>query len=240
MIKRTAGFLLVLLLSGCSLLPIETLSPTPTCPNGACETATLKPTTLVLTPTEIATQKPATAVPTLLDTPGESTPTPDTFESETPYLPTGIAELTSTATLTPGTGPTSTRTPVVSDKYYILQEGTPRLIENFTKPNDGCKWMGAAGQVFGAGGIPMKNMVVVITGELNGELIDAVGLTGLDSAYGSGGYEIQIANRTMASNGELFVQLFDLNGMELSIPYPIDTSDACTENLVIINFVPNL
>jgi PBP1b-binding outer membrane lipoprotein LpoB len=69
MIKRTAGFLLVLLLSGCSLLPIETLSPTPTCPNGACETATLKPTTLVLTPTEIATQKPATAVPTLLDTP---------------------------------------------------------------------------------------------------------------------------------------------------------------------------
>jgi hypothetical protein len=230
MVKRMAGFLLVLMLSACSWLPIEILEPTPACPNGVCETATQLPTTLVLTPTDISTQT---------STPEQATHTPEVLESETPYVPTGMAELTPTATATPGPGPTSTRTPVVSDKYYVLQEGTPRLIENFTKPAAGCKWMGVAGQVFGSGGVPMKNMVVVVTGELDGEIIDAVGLTGLDSAYGSGGYEIQLTSRTVTSTGKLFAQLFDLNGMELSIPYAFDTSDKCTENLVIINFVPN-
>lgn len=239
MLKRAAGFLLVLLLSACSWLPVEILEPTPVCPNGVCETATRQPTTLVTTPTDIPTQPPATDFPTATETPGEATLTPEPFKSETPYVPTGMAELTPTATATPSPGPTSTRTPVVSDKYYILQEGVPRLIENFTKPTAGCNWMGVAGQVFGAGGVPMKNMVVVVSGELDGQIIDAVGLTGLDSAYGSGGYEIQISSRAVTSTGELFAQLFDINGMELSIPYAFDTSDKCTENLVLINFVPN-
>jgi hypothetical protein len=246
MINRTAGFLLILLLSGCSLLPIQTVEPT-TCPSGVCQTATQQPTTVVATPTELSSPTTAADTPTATDTPtptgtpADATFTPEFIESETPYLPTGMVELTSTPTLfiSPTPGPSPTKTPIVSDKIYILQDGTPRLIQNFTNSNAGCQWMGAAGQVFGVGGVPMKNMVIVITGELDGELIDAVGLTGLASAYGSGGYEIQIANHTADSTESLFVQLFDINGMVLSDPYPIETSADCTKNLVIINFVPN-
>lgn len=245
--NRTAGFLLILLLSGCSFLPTQAVEPT-TCPSGVCPTATQQSTTVVVTPTVLIPQTPVTEVPTMTDTPSltetpaDPTTTAEFIESETPYLPTGMVELTSTPTLyiSPTTGPSPTKTAIVSDKIYILQEGTPRLIQNFTNSTSGCQWMGAAGQVFGAGGVPMKNMVIVITGELDGELIDAVGLTGLASAYGSGGYEIQIANHTTASTQSLFVQLFDLNGMVLSDPYPFDTSADCELNLVIINFIPNL
>ncbi|MHC1784034.1 MAG: hypothetical protein AB9891_14985 [Anaerolineaceae bacterium] len=246
MINRTAGFLLILLLSGCSLLPTQAVEPT-ICPSGVCQTATQKPTTIVVTPTALLPQTPVTDVPTETgttaptETPADATFTPEIYESETPFLPTGMVELTSTPPIyvSPTSGPSPTKTPIVSDKIYILQEGTPRLIQNFTNSNSGCQWMGAAGQVFGVGGVPMKNMVVVITGELDGELIDAVGLTGLASAYGTGGYEIQIANHTATSTQSLFVQLFDINGMVLSDPYPIDTSADCTMNLVIINFIPN-
>lgn len=271
MMNRTAGFLLILLLTGCSLLPTPVVKPTqvcPTCVPGAdcsqvqtipagcppcsvegCGTATQPPFTETA-PTQLKTDLPGSEVPALTETPGVETvevsettvvQTPTDIESETPLVPTGMAELTDTPTIektvTPGPQPTSTE--IVSDKLYILQDGTPRLIKNFARPEKACQWAGVAGQVFGAGGAPMKNMVIVVTGSLEGDQIDMVSLTGLSPAYGPGGYEIEIATEAIATSEEMSVQLFDLAGIELSDPYFFNTSSDCAKNLVLINFVPN-
>jgi hypothetical protein len=254
MIKRTAGFLLILLLTGCSLLPtsVPTTIPLPTqepfetatqaCP-GVCIPSQV-PTSVEL-PIRTGTVGPVTETPVLTETFEVQTPTPEapaaTATETEPALPTGMVELTSTPTpyLSPTPGPSPTKTKIVSDKLYVLQDGTPRYMQNFTQAAAGCNWMGVAGQAFGAGGAPMKNLVVVISGELNGEQVDAVGLTGLATAYGEGGFEIQVANKAVASKGALTIQLFDLAGAELSDPYPFDTTADCAGNLAIINFVPN-
>ncbi len=246
MMNRTAGFLLGLLLSGCSLLPTQVAPPTATCSPAECGTATSVPTTAI-PPTPIIQETTVTPFLTETESPDITatwralTPTVEVIDTETLIIPTGMAELTSTATpyLSPTPGPSPTNTVFVSDKLYVLQEGTPRFIQNFTNSGVGCQWMGVAGQVFGAGGIPMKDLFVVVNGELDGELVDSIGMTRLAPAYGEGGYEAKISDHTVASKGQLTVQLFDLAGDELSDPYPFDTSADCESNLIIINFVPN-
>lgn len=250
-LKSAVIILVILSVSACDLLPTEIIPTKPVCPPGGCETSTPTPDSQVVTPTSLfpdTTESPvptetSTSAPTFTVgptmTPGEATLTPET--TETPYLPTGMAELTSTTA--PGASPTpeftATSIPVVSDKLYVLQEGTPRQIQNFAHSANGCNWMGVAGQVFGAGGAPMKNLVVVVTGDLDGQMIESLGLTGLAPAYGAGGFEIELGTRAVASSQVLSIQVFDLTGMELSDPYLFDTSSDCSSNLVIINFVPN-
>jgi hypothetical protein len=272
--NRTAGFLLILLLTGCSFLPTPVVEPTrvcPTCvPGGDCSqrqqipagcppctvegcgTATHVPTTEIV-PTQLQTDLPGTEEPALTETPAIETAevtetivvqTPTNavdIESETPFIPTGMADVTLTPTVerTVTPGPTPTSTEFVSDKLYIPQDGTPRLIKNFARPEKACQWMGVAGQVFGAGGAPMKNLVVVVSGSLQEEQIDMVGLTGLATAYGPGGFEIELSNKAVATSNEMFIQLYDLAGAELSDPYPFNTSADCARNLILINFVPN-
>ena len=96
--------------------------------------------------------------------------------------------------------------------------------------------MGVAGQVFDRSGKPILNMVVVVEGVLNNATIDMIGLTGINGAYGPGGYEIQLANAVINSSNTLAITLYDLAGSTMTYPLAFSTYADCSKNLVLINF----
>lgn len=96
--------------------------------------------------------------------------------------------------------------------------------------------MGVAGQVFDRSGKPILNMVVVVDGVLNNTTVDLIGLTGLNSAYGPGGFEIQLANAVINSSNTLAITLYDLAGSAMTYPFAFSTYTDCSKNLILINF----
>ncbi|NPV84425.1 MAG: hypothetical protein HPY45_00255 [Anaerolineae bacterium] len=191
----------------------------PTCPPSNC------PPCNAASPSVVATlTSPPTETPLPTNTP---LPTATPLPSETPVvvLPTAappIAQPTSTAT--------------ESAKPYQLHPGDPFYLQNFARSEQGCNWMGVAGQAFDLNGAPVKNLVTVIEGTLNGIPVDAVGLTGSNPAYGPGGYEIVLSRKPLASTRTLRITLYGLDGKPLSDPIAFDTLADCSHNLVIINF----
>ena len=121
---------------------------------------------------------------------------------------------------------------------YKAQAGTPVFLQNFSHAYAGCNWLSVAGQVFDSKGHVVTNLVVSVTGTLKGSKVDLLGLTGLAPAYGAGGYEIQLASSPVASTGTLMIQVFDLQGKSLTSPQFFNTSAACSENVILINFAP--
>ena len=230
----SAAILLSLMLSGCYLVtdqpatpsaaatltavehPIETQTSVPALTSTASKTATASATAgKTLTPSITPTRTKTTA-PTKTLTPTKSLTPTKTF--------------TPTKTLTP----TQTATPMP----YTLQVEAPVYIKNFVHTDDGCDWLGVAGQVFDANGDPVLNLVLVATGTLNGKNLNLTAVTGIPEAdvYGPGGYEIQLAGEALASNQSLTIQVYDLQGNALSEAFVFDTYADCTKNLAIINF----
>ncbi|MCD6356611.1 MAG: hypothetical protein J7L66_04915 [Anaerolineaceae bacterium] len=155
------------------------------------------------------------------------TPTVSTTSLPTStFLPTTTAAITSTPFSTP------TQFPIT------VHENAPAYIENFAYPEEGCSWMGVAGQVFGEDGKPIMNLVVLVKGKLGGKNLELVGVTGTKEAdiYGPGGYEIKIADEALSSENALSIQVFNLEGIPLSDVFFFNTYDDCEKNLVIINF----
>jgi hypothetical protein len=146
--------------------------------------------------------------------------------------------------ITPTSAIKSTLTPVplplVSPTAYplILQFGSPVTIKNFIHTDEGCNWLGIAGQVFDSNNRPINNLVVNVIGKLGQSEIDKIAVTGIPEAnvYGLGGYEIKIADKPVNSENNLRIQVFDLNGNSLSKPLSFNTSSDCSKNLIIINF----
>ncbi len=96
--------------------------------------------------------------------------------------------------------------------------------------------MGIAGQVFGPGMVPEKNLIVFASGEINGAAVNELGITGQTQAYGDGGYEIKLADAPFETSKTLIVQLFDLSIRPLSDPILLSTSGDCAKNLIVLNF----
>ena len=99
--------------------------------------------------------------------------------------------------------------------------------------------MGLGGQVFGRDDKPISGLIVEVGGTLNGEPVLVLALTGRSSVLGPGGYEIKLADKTIASQGTLWLQLYDLNGAPQSQQISFDTvsgEGSCDKNLIIINF----
>lgn len=167
----------------------------------------------------------------------EATDPPEPSETKT-TIPT--ATLTTADTSIPAEPPTKTSTPqfTATSFPFIFQSGTPVRIENFAHPSEGCDWLGVAGHVFDRDGKPLMNKVVLVTGKIEGKVMEIVGVTGVSEAniYGSGGFEIVIADHIFASENELTIQIFDLDGIPISGSFPFDTLDDCRKNLIIINF----
>lgn len=120
---------------------------------------------------------------------------------------------------------------------YKVQPGSPVYLPNIFHPESGCNWLGVAGQVFGENSEPVINIVVEAGGTLEGEPVFGLTLTGLAPDYGSGGYEIYLADHAISSQGTVWIQLFDLAGQVISPQIYFDTFDSCDQNLMLINFV---
>jgi hypothetical protein len=138
---------------------------------------------------------------------------------------------------------TSTPSPVILSTstptfLLILQTGSPAYIQNFVHTNEGCAWIGIAGQVFNSNGQPVNNLVVNVKGTLGSTAIDEVAVTGIPEAnsYGPGGYEIKIGDKPVASKNTLTIQVLDLKGKALSKAVTFVTFSDCKRNLIIINF----
>lgn len=135
---------------------------------------------------------------------------------------------------TPEPSATATPQPVIS---YGLQAGDnpSRLNSTIFYPELACNFMAITGQVFDDG--PVAGLQVHITGSLNGEPVDKVGLTGAATQYGFGQYyEVQLANQPIASENTLQATLLDAQGLPISAPHSFSTSASCEENLIMLNF----
>jgi hypothetical protein len=120
---------------------------------------------------------------------------------------------------------------------YKAQTGSPKYAKNFAHPESACTWSGIAGQVFGPGGAPQTDIVVVVNGEANGAPVDLLGFTGSAAAYGAGAYEVEFPAGPIQTKDTIRIQLFDLAGKELSDALPFDTYSECSKNLIVFNFV---
>jgi hypothetical protein len=61
-------------------------------------------------------------------------------------------------------------------------------------------------------------------------------LTGSAPALGPAGYVFNLSDHPIASQGTLFIQLRDNQGIPLSERIPITTFDTCDKNLVLVNW----
>jgi hypothetical protein len=164
----------------------------------------------------------------------------------------GFSLTTATPTQAPPTftnpPPSATSTPEIGigtasglEKYkYTVQVGSPVSMPNWGHPESKCDWLGIAGLVFDLESKPVMGIVVEAGGTLGDNPVFGLSITGLADIYGVGGYEIVLANHTIASTGTVWVQLYNLDGKPLSKKIFIDTSDKCTQNLITLNFVEGL
>jgi len=118
---------------------------------------------------------------------------------------------------------------------------TAHYLGNFTHPDLGCDWLGVAGQVFNSAGVVQKDILIKSGGKLAGAVVletmtMPLAEPDIDLAYGPGGYEITLANSPAASQGSVWVQLFDLDGNPISEQVYLTTYDDCLKNLILLNF----
>ncbi len=251
--KRNHAFSVIvlfsLLLSACSAVP--TLPPLESTLTIRTPRFTLIPKeeeTPIPTSTVEPTERPS-AYPTATSTriPPSRTPTssPTQPATETP-LPTATLKPTRTpteaATSTPLPTATFTSTPTATQVPYQVQVKNPLYLANFVHEEEGCSWMGVAGQVFNDQGAVVKNVIIRAGGKLNGApLLEdmTMPLTNpeTDLAYGPGGYELLLAQETAASENQVWVQLFNLDGEPLSERVFLTTYDDCQRNLLLLNFI---
>lgn len=207
--KRSYGWIIVVLILSALLLDacqIIGFNAAPDSP--AAPAASPVPSVTALPPTVEAPTH--TALP--------PTAIPTQLPSPTPALP-----------LTPA--PASVKT-----MPYDIQLGSPKFMQAFTQLDKGCNWMGVAGQVFDSQSNPLVNVTVLVTGKLNGQTLNGVGLSGVARAYGPGGYEIKLADKAVDSQAALTIQVMDEQWQPLSAPVVFDTSSDCQKNLILVNF----
>ena len=152
-----------------------------------------------------------------------------------------------TPTSTPLVVPTSAEIPTeqpasasstAGEYAFALQQGSPAAIDGAQfHPDAGCNWLGVAGQATSLNGEAMRGLFVQLGGSLNGEdKLENITMTGLAPQYGQGGFEITLADKLIASNNTLWIQLLDQQNLPLSDKIYFSTFDDCTKNLVIIYF----
>ena len=202
-------FIVILASVACISLPKFNLPQIKTQPPTALP-ASATPTTAILPPTEA----PATAEPTLTSLP-----------------PTEVPSNTPEPTFTP-LPPTPTPEP-----FYPVRVEAPSYLPNFTHAEKGCNWFGVGGQIFDLNSQPVQGWTIMVTGTLNGEVRQWLGLSGLETAFGPAGYEIELGDIPLDTIGVFTIQLRDATGNPLTEDIGFDTRSDCQSNLIIINFV---
>jgi len=171
-----------------------------------------------LPPTWTATADMSTATPT-----ETQTPRPSATPSNTPE-----------PSITPTVDPNATQAPF--SPTFILQENSPSYTENFAN-EQGCDWMGIAGQVFDTGGEPTTGISIHLSGALSGQIVDLYAESGEAEIYGPSGYEFVISDTPVTSTNTLWLQVVDMESEEpLSEKMFISTYNDCTRNLILVSW----
>jgi hypothetical protein len=184
----------------------------------------------------------AVQVPTLTPTPLQILP--PTWTPSPTITPRPTLTPTFTPTSTPTEAPTATEVPTPTPLppemvQYALSPGSPKAMASTAfYPDLGCKWAGVAGQIFDVNGepVPPASVLVVVGGTLNGEAVELLSLSGAAPQYGLSGYEVVLGDVPIASQGSLYIQLFDPQGQPITNRINFDTFGACEQNLILINF----
>lgn len=182
---------------------------------------------------------------TLMDGGGESTalPTSSVGQTSIPASPTIDGPVLETPPLEVTTEPELTETvslppiaTIAPTPQFVVQPGTPVGTVNIIKPDLSCDWMGIGGQVFGPGGVPVDSLIVEVGGNIVGNEISQLAITGNASIFGPGGYLVELGEVPIASEGTLWIQLFS-EGDPQSEKIYLTTYAECDRNLLIVNFM---
>jgi len=150
------------------------------------------------------------------------------------WTETSEPTFTPTATLLPTKTP-PIASPVPTALPFSLLPGTPVFTQNFLN-NQGCNWMGVAGQVLVGEEGGAVDVWVKLAGQLEGSPIDLTSLPGSAPGYGGGGFEFVLSDRPIASENLLWIQLIDPSENPLSEKIYLTTSNSCNENLLIVSW----
>lgn len=188
------------------------------------------PTSDTLIPTNTPVPLPATPTnpPELpSEVPGTTEP-PPTPDDGTLIATLGLPSQTpfTTAEVTP---PTQQPT---SGPHYIVS-GHP----TFTTHINGCGGAYIAGNVTDINGSPKLFLTIRIGGTLNSVPVSDETLSSYAPQYSESGWEFKIADAPVKTAGSIFIQLFTQQGDALTELIIINTSDICTENVTLVNFV---
>lgn len=234
----------LLILSACSILPGQIII-TDTTPTSVVWTATaIQPIETIVFGSTATPEPPSATSTAIAVTPEETQVSTEIPQTATVTAATSDPAATATAQIvtlvaTQTASPTSIPaipTVVPANLKFTVQDGSPVYIPNFVHTTEACNWMGVAGQVFNKAGSPMPNVVVVAEGYFDGKPLELITLTSLASAYGPGGFELPLALKTIASKNAVYLSVYDLNGVLLSNPLPLETFTACEKNLIVVNF----
>jgi hypothetical protein len=184
------------------------------------------------------TALPTVALPAITPTPG--------FTLPPTWTPAPTEAPSATPTLKPSSTPVPTNTPFGAAAQtleatpafsFVLQQGSPQSIPNIIRMDAGCNWLGVAGQAVSLNGAPVVGLFIQLGGTLDGQLLETrLSMTGTAPEYGKGGFEFVLADKPIASNNTLWVQLLDQANLPLSEKIPFSTFAECEKNLILINF----
>ncbi len=127
----------------------------------------------------------------------------------------------------------------INTKYaFQVQQGGPSAIAGTEfHPDAGCNWSGIAGQATSLNGEAVRGLFVQLGGSMPGEAsMDNLVMTGVAPQYGQGGFEFTLADKPVASQDTLWIQLLDQQNLPLSDRVYFSTYDDCQKNLIIIAF----
>jgi hypothetical protein len=219
--KRLLGFLglISIFLLACSLSSLPALMATP------------QPPTVVIAPTEDLS--PTLTVFAALFSAATETAESVLTPQENPIATEDVPAIPQPAHTEPPTFQNLQPDFAAPGFEYKKQSMSPAYLPNFAHPEAGCNWMGAAGQVFNAEGLPEGNLVIVVEGQIDGQFVEALGFTGLAKAYGPEGFEVVLSDQ--AQPGMFWLQVFDVDSKPLSNMIGFEMTGDCEQNLALIN-----
>ena len=177
----------------------------------------------------------ATSTPLGLDDLWTETPTIQPTITETPrptftVIPTNTLIVLYTETFTPTSEP-ATATPELPFAANVQFTDAKKV-----HAETNCDWLGVGGTVTDKDNNPMPGVVIRVQGILLEEPVDLMTVSGVSQVYGKSGFEFLLGNLPVASENDLWIQLFDSAGMPLSGEVFFNTSAECEKNLVLIHF----
>jgi len=200
-------------------------------------------TIIFINPSSSINPFPPAPLPTLMTLPTETiTPLPlPASETAVIAIPSETSTQVPTWTLIPsftpfiiGTKTTATNTPVIAGMPY--QVTIDYVDSSYYHPEDGCNWMGVAGQAVDINNSPVLYLAIHISGTVGGKYIDYISATGTAPNYGRAGFEFYLGDKPLSSTKTLTIQLTDQQNIPLTEPIKLTTFNDCTKNLILIRF----